>query len=96
MRISMKVMLLESGSKLNKEGEKVLEVCAAMNKVVVNSLYKKRESRQVTCEPGFWKTGVGYCLVSRDQRKFVKVIKVFRGEDCITQTNLLVWERHQG
>ena len=38
-----------------------------MNKVVANSLYKKRENYQVKCEPGGWKTGIGYCLVSRDQ-----------------------------
>ena len=69
----------------NKEGERILEFCAAMDMIVANTFFKKRDSHLVTYESGSAKTQVDYCLVRKDQRKLLKDIKVIPSEECIAQ-----------
>ena len=49
---------------------------------VGNRHFKKRQSHLVTCESGPSETKVDYCFVKRDQRKFVKSIKVLTCKKC--------------
>ena len=50
-----------------------------------NTLFKKRVSHLVTYESGPSKTQVGYCLVSRNKRKFLKDMIALPSENCISQ-----------
>ena len=61
----------------NKERERIIEFCAAINISVENTLSKKRASHLVTYESCQLKSQVNYCFVRRNGRKF--------GEECITQ-----------
>ena len=65
----------------NEEGQRILEFFAAM--VVGYTLFKKRASHLVTYESRPSK--VDYCLVRRDQMKFLKDMKIPRCEECVTQ-----------
>ena len=55
---------------------RILEFCAAMNMIVGNTFFKKRNTQIVTYESGPSKTPVDYCLERGDQRKFVKGISI--------------------
>lgn len=70
----------------------VIEFCAAVNLLVGNITFKKRASHLVTYHCGLLKTQGDYWLVRRDQRKFVKDVKVLLSEECITQHIPLVSE----
>lgn len=66
----------------------ILEFCAAMNMSEGNTLFKKMVSHVVTYESDPLKSQVGYCLVRRNQWKFLKDIKVLpreTTEECITR-----------
>ena len=54
----------------NKERERVLEICAAMNITVGNTLFKKRASHLVAYEYGSSQAQVKYCLVRRTKISF--------------------------
>ena len=69
----------------NKEEGQILEFYTAINMRVGKILFHKRKSHPVTYESGPSKMQVEYCLVRRDQRKFVKDMKALPSERCITQ-----------
>ena len=69
----------------NREGERILEFCCAMDMIVANTTFHKRESHLVTYESGLAKTQVDYVLVNRKSRKFVLDVKVIPGEEVVTQ-----------
>ena len=74
----------------NKEKERILEFWAAINTSAGNTLFRKKTSNLLACEPGPSKTQVDYCLIRRNQRKFLKDIKVLSSEEYITQHNPLI------
>ena len=61
----------------NNEREQILDFCAAINITMRNSFLKKKESHLVPYESGLSKTEADYCFMRRNQRKIVKLIKVF-------------------
>ena len=69
MRSSMEVIV-------TKEGERIFQFCAAMNKVAENTLFKKRASYLVIYKSALSKTQVNYCLKRRNQSKFLKDINL--------------------
>jgi hypothetical protein len=74
----------------NKEGEMLLEFADAMDLVVANTWFKKKESQLVTYESGESKTVVDYTLVRKRDRKLVRNISVLQNEPCLLQHKLLV------
>ena len=74
----------------NREGERILEFSSAMDMIVGNTFFQKRDTHLVTYESGLSKTQIDYCLVRRTQRKLLKDVKVVPGEECITQHKPLV------
>ena len=55
----------------SKEGQRMLEFCAVMEITVGNTFLKKTKRYLATCERSPSRTHIDYCLVRRDQRKFV-------------------------
>ena len=69
----------------NKEGERILEFCAALNLFVGNTYFKKKDSHLVTFESGLARTQIDYFLFRQNQRKFLCDVKVIPSEECIAQ-----------
>ena len=74
----------------NVEGEMLLELASAMELTVVNTYFKKEDSRKVTYESGGCRTVVDYVLTRRCERSMVRDVKVIPGEPCILQHRLIV------
>ena len=74
----------------NNEGERILEMGAALDLVVCNTFFKKRESRLVTYRSGLCSTQIDYILVRNVDKKAVKDIKVISGEEVAQQHQLLI------
>ena len=72
----------------NKQWERILKFCPAMNIKVGNTPFSKMENQLVLYESGSSESDVDYCLVGRDQRKFVKDSKFSPSEECITHKPL--------
>ena len=60
----------------NQEGEKILELGAALDMCVCNTFFKKRDSRLVKYVSGTVRTHIVYIMVKSKDRKFVKDVKV--------------------
>ena len=71
----------------NKENERIIEFCAAMNMTLGNTLLKTSASHIVSYEPGISKALINFWLVISN---FLKNIKVLPCEECSTQKKLLV------
>lgn len=56
----------------NREQEKILDFCAAIIMTVVNRTFRKRERHLVIYEFDSSKKYVDYCVVMKNQTKFVK------------------------
>ncbi|KAK3896219.1 hypothetical protein Pcinc_000141 [Petrolisthes cinctipes] len=69
----------------NTEGERILEFGFAMDMLVANTVFKKRESHLVTYESGTAKTRVDYLLVRKKDRKLLSDVKVIPSEEIVTQ-----------
>ena len=69
----------------NREGERILEFGFAMDMLVANTVFKKRESHLVTYESGTSKTQVDYLLVRKRDRKLLSDVKVIPSEEIVTQ-----------
>ena len=74
----------------NVEGERILEMGAALDMIVCNTFYKKRDSRLVTYNSGDCKTQIDYIMVRKADAKAVKDVKVLSGEEVAQQHQLLV------
>ena len=74
----------------NVEGERILEMGAALDMVVCNTFFKKQDSRLITYTSGPSKTQIDYILVRNTDKKFVKDVKVLAGEEVAQQHHLLV------
>ena len=74
----------------NDEGGRILDFAVAHDLVVVNTLFKKRDSHLITYASGGHTTQVDYILFPRRLRKLIRDVKVIPGEECLTQHRLLV------
>ena len=74
----------------NVEGERILELGAALDMVVCNTFFKKRESRLVTYKSGPYCTQIDYFLVKGSDWKTVKDVKVIGGEEVAQQHQILI------
>lgn len=80
----------------NIEGERILEMGSALDMVVCNTLFKKRESRLVTYKSGLSKTQIDYIMVRSCDKKIVRDVKVIFGEEVAQQHQLLVCDLEVG
>ena len=69
----------------NLKREKILEFTVAHNLVVSNSVFMKRQSHQVTYQPGENKSQIDYNLVKQQNIKLVRNVQVIPTEVCVTQ-----------
>ena len=60
----------------NTEGECILEMGAALDMVVCNTWFKKRDSRIITYSSGDCSTQIDYILVRNKDRKLVKDVNI--------------------
>ena len=74
----------------NEAGDRLLDFAVAHDLVIGNTLFKKRVSHLITYESGGDSTQVDYILFRRSLRKLIRDVKVFPGEECLTQHKLLV------
>ena len=74
----------------NIEGERILEMSAALDMVVCNTFFQKRDSRLITYSSGLSTTQIDYILVRNADKKVVKDVKVIAGEEAAQQHRLLV------
>ena len=74
----------------NAEGERILELGDAMNMMVCNTFYQKRDSRLITYNSGGNQSQIDYIMIKRSDRNLVTDVKVIPGEECATQHQLLV------
>jgi len=74
----------------NLEGEMMLDVAEAMELVVANTCFRKRDNQKVTFESGGARTVVDYVMVRKKERSMVKDVKAVPGEACILQHKLMV------
>jgi hypothetical protein len=61
--------------KRNKEGDMILEFCAALDLVLGNNLFTKRESDLITYESGIDKSVLDYFVVRRGDRSLLKNVR---------------------
>ena len=87
MRISMEVTVIELGT---MKGKKILEFSVTMYITIGNTLFKKRVNYLVIHKAGPSTTQLSYFLLSRNQRKCLKDIKLLPSIDFITQHNTVV------
>ena len=74
----------------NREGERILEFSLAMDMVVCNTLFKKRDSHLITYSSGGTNTQIDYILTKTRDKKLVCDIKVIPGEEVFTQHKLVL------
>jgi len=74
----------------NMEGELILEFCDATGMVICNTWFEKKMNSLVTYESGGSCTMIDYILTRKEDRKFVRNVKVIAGEECVSQHRLLV------
>ena len=72
------------------EGEHVLEMGTALDMIVCNTWFKKRDSRLITCSSGAFNTQIDYILVRNKDRKLVKDVKVIPSEEVVSQHHIVV------
>ena len=64
--------------------------CAALDMIVCNTWFKKRDSRFITYSSGDCSTQIDYILVSNKDRKLVKDVKVIFSEEVVSQHCIVV------
>ena len=80
----------------NQEGERILELGAALKMCVCTTFFKKRDSRLVTYVSGTVRAQIDYIMVKSKDRKFVKDVKVVPGEEVGQQHQLLLCDISMG
>ena len=58
--------------------------------MIVNTLFKKRDSHLITYASGDNRTQIDYILIRRSLRKYIRDVKVIPGDECFPQHRLLV------
>ena len=67
-----------------------MEFGVAMDMVICNTAFKKRDSRLITYKSGGHSSQIDYFLVRKSNRKLVKDTKVIPSEECVQQHKLLI------
>ena len=80
----------------NSEGERILELGDAMDMIVCNTFFQKRDSRLITYSSGGNQSQIEYILTKKDDRKLISDVKVIPGEECALQHKLLVADMNIG
>ena len=75
---------------LNREGTRILDLCAAANLAVANTYFEKPVSQLITYQSGNITTQVDYILIRRCELKQMRNVKVIGSEECITKRKFLV------
>jgi hypothetical protein len=76
--------------KRNKEGDRILEFCEALDLVWGNTLFTKRESDRITFESGIDKSMIDYLVVRRGDRSLLKNVRGIWEKHCVSQHRLLI------
>ena len=74
----------------NTEGGCILEMGAALDMVVCNTWFKKRDSRIITYSSGDCSTQIDYILVRNKDRKLVKDVTIISREEVLSQHRIVV------
>ena len=74
----------------NSEGTRILELCAAADLVVTNTLFTKPDNHLVTYRSGKACSQIDFILVRRPDLKCARDVKVIGGEECVSQHKLLI------
>ena len=74
----------------NSEGERILEFGLALDIVVCNTLFQKRDSRLITFSSGDSNTQIDYIMMKGRDKRFLKDVKVIPSEEVFTQHKLVV------
>ena len=69
----------------NTEGERILEMGAALDMVVCNTWFRKKDSRIITYSPDDCSTQIDHILVRNKDRKLVKKVKVISSKEVVSQ-----------
>ena len=60
----------------NAEGRMLLEFCDEKKLCVANTGFRKKHNRKVTFKAGEFATEIDYVLIGKEQRKYIKNIKI--------------------
>ena len=74
----------------NLNGERILEIGSALDMVVSNMLFKKRDTRLIIYISRPSKTQIDYIMVRNKDTKRVREVKVIAGEEVAQQHQLLI------
>ena len=74
----------------NREGDRILEFGNATDMVVLNTMFEKKDNRLITYQSGEVSTQIDYILISRENRKLVRDVKVISGEEIAPQHRLVI------
>ena len=74
----------------NTEAECILEMGTALDMVVCNTWFNKRDCRIITYSSDACSTQIDYILVRNQDRKLVKDVKVFFSEEVVSQHRIVV------
>ena len=58
--------------------------------VVLNTMFEKKDNRLITYQSGEDSTQIDYILISRENRKLVRDVKVISGEEIAPQHRLVI------
>ena len=61
----------------NREGDRILEFGNATDMVVLNTMFEKKDNRLITYQSGEDSTQIDYILISRENRKLVRMSKSY-------------------
>ena len=74
----------------NSEGTRILELCAAADLVITNTLFTKPNNHLVTFRSGKVCSQIDFILLRRLDFKCARDVKVIGGEECVSQHKLLI------
>ena len=74
----------------NSEGERILELGDAMDMIVCNTFFQKRQQIDYLFISGGNQSQIDYILTKKDDRKLISDVKVIPDEECALQHKLLV------
>ena len=74
----------------NAEGERILEFGDAVDMVVCNTFFKKKDSKLITYQSGDNRSMIEYLMVRKTYRCLVKGVKVISSEECVPQHRMVI------
>jgi len=74
----------------NADGERILELCDAMELIVMNTCFKRQKNKLATYVSDGTVCATDYLLLQGCDQRVIKNVKVIAGEECVSQHRLLV------